>query len=168
MSLLTDSLCTDKSGDGSAFSSHRQHQPMEKCFDCSRAASGQWAHSDWLTVQMVRIMVRIFILFFQIFHPETTDIYDKKNMPRAIYCVHALRSVSACGSVWPPVSLRLCIDWLTAWLTVCLSVYSIYMYRQGLAPQIQDLYGKVNFTGDFTVILALGCMLSFACVCSWQ
>eukprot|EP00066_Takifugu_rubripes_P014258 XP_011603524.1 PREDICTED: ras GTPase-activating-like protein IQGAP3 [Takifugu rubripes] len=50
-----------------------------------------------------------------IFHPETTDIYDKKNMPRAIYCVHAL---------------------------------SIYMYRQGLAPQIQDLYGKVNFTEE--------------------
>ncbi|XP_071370167.1 ras GTPase-activating-like protein IQGAP3 [Centroberyx affinis] len=27
-----------------------------------------------------------------IFHPETTDIYDKKNMPRAVYCIHALRS----------------------------------------------------------------------------
>ncbi|KAM3873707.1 ras GTPase-activating-like protein IQGAP3 [Diretmus argenteus] len=25
-----------------------------------------------------------------IFHPETTDVYDKKNMPRAIYCIHAL------------------------------------------------------------------------------
>ncbi|KAM4600495.1 ras GTPase-activating-like protein IQGAP3 [Polymixia lowei] len=24
-----------------------------------------------------------------IFHPETTDIYDKKNMPRAVYCIHA-------------------------------------------------------------------------------
>ncbi|KAK2582629.1 hypothetical protein KPH14_004911 [Odynerus spinipes] len=24
------------------------------------------------------------------FQPETTDIYDKKNMPRVIYCVHAL------------------------------------------------------------------------------
>lgn len=27
----------------------------------------------------------------QTFLPETTDIYDKKNMPRAIYCIHALR-----------------------------------------------------------------------------
>lgn len=27
----------------------------------------------------------------QIFHPETTDIYDKKNMPRVVYCIHALR-----------------------------------------------------------------------------
>nr|XP_054596875.1 ras GTPase-activating-like protein IQGAP3 [Nothobranchius furzeri] len=26
----------------------------------------------------------------QIFQPETTDVYDKKNMPRAIYCIHAL------------------------------------------------------------------------------
>uniref|UniRef100_A0A3B4YG52 Calponin-homology (CH) domain-containing protein n=1 Tax=Seriola lalandi dorsalis TaxID=1841481 RepID=A0A3B4YG52_SERLL len=46
-----------------------------------------------------------------IFHPETTDVYDKKNMPRAVYCIHAL---------------------------------SLYLYRLGLAPQIHDLYGKVN------------------------
>ncbi|KAL4712639.1 hypothetical protein ACJJTC_007936 [Scirpophaga incertulas] len=26
------------------------------------------------------------------FQPETTDIYDKKNMPRVIYCIHALSS----------------------------------------------------------------------------
>uniref|UniRef100_A0A7N6A0Z7 IQ motif containing GTPase activating protein 3 n=1 Tax=Anabas testudineus TaxID=64144 RepID=A0A7N6A0Z7_ANATE len=25
-----------------------------------------------------------------IFQPETTDVYDKKNMPRAVYCIHAL------------------------------------------------------------------------------
>lgn len=28
--------------------------------------------------------------FPEIFFPETTDIYDKKNMPRVIYCLHAL------------------------------------------------------------------------------
>ncbi|KAG7271758.1 hypothetical protein CRUP_032661 [Coryphaenoides rupestris] len=28
----------------------------------------------------------------KIFYPETTDIYDRKNMPRCIYCIHALRS----------------------------------------------------------------------------
>ncbi|KAF7648200.1 hypothetical protein LDENG_00160500 [Lucifuga dentata] len=50
-----------------------------------------------------------------IFHPETTDIYDKKNMPRAIYCIHAL---------------------------------SLYLYRQGMAPQIHDLCGKVKFTEE--------------------
>uniref|UniRef100_A0A3Q4B9D8 Uncharacterized protein n=1 Tax=Mola mola TaxID=94237 RepID=A0A3Q4B9D8_MOLML len=50
-----------------------------------------------------------------IFQPETTDIYDKKNMPRAVYCIHAL---------------------------------SLYLYRQGLAPQIHDLYGKVKFTEE--------------------
>ncbi|XP_050539005.1 ras GTPase-activating-like protein IQGAP1 [Daktulosphaira vitifoliae] len=26
----------------------------------------------------------------KIFHPETTDVYDKKNMPKVIYCLHAL------------------------------------------------------------------------------
>ncbi|NWI22317.1 IQGA3 protein, partial [Sula dactylatra] len=50
-----------------------------------------------------------------IFHPETTDIYDKKNMPRVVYCIHAL---------------------------------SLYLFKLGLAPQIQDLYGKVDFTED--------------------
>ncbi|KAK0081320.1 hypothetical protein PV325_012392 [Microctonus aethiopoides] len=47
------------------------------------------------------------------FQPETTDIYDKKNMPRVIYCIHAL---------------------------------STHLFKLGKAPQIQDLYGKVNFT----------------------
>uniref|UniRef100_A0ACB8G8I6 Uncharacterized protein n=1 Tax=Sphaerodactylus townsendi TaxID=933632 RepID=A0ACB8G8I6_9SAUR len=49
-----------------------------------------------------------------IFHPETTDIYDKKNMPRVVYCIHAL---------------------------------SLYLFKLGLAPQIQDLYGKAYWRG---------------------
>ncbi|XP_055552536.1 LOW QUALITY PROTEIN: ras GTPase-activating-like protein IQGAP3 [Falco cherrug] len=53
--------------------------------------------------------------FPSIFHPETTDIYDKKNMPRVVYCIHAL---------------------------------SLYLFKLGLAPQIQDLYGKVDFTEE--------------------
>jgi len=28
--------------------------------------------------------------FPKVFYPEVTDIYDKKNMPKAIYCIHAL------------------------------------------------------------------------------
>lgn len=51
----------------------------------------------------------------QIFTPETTDIYDRKNMPRVIFCIHAL---------------------------------SLFLYRLGIAPQIQDLYGKVSFTEE--------------------
>ncbi|CAG2055300.1 unnamed protein product, partial [Timema podura] len=47
------------------------------------------------------------------FHPETTDVYDKKNMPRVVYCLHAL---------------------------------STHLFKQGKAPLIQDLYGKVAFT----------------------
>uniref|UniRef100_A0A3Q2QU79 IQ motif containing GTPase activating protein 1 n=1 Tax=Fundulus heteroclitus TaxID=8078 RepID=A0A3Q2QU79_FUNHE len=50
----------------------------------------------------------------KIFYPETTDIYDRKNMPRCIYCIHAL----------------------------------LYLFKLGLAPQIQDLYGKVDFTEE--------------------
>ncbi|ESN91702.1 hypothetical protein HELRODRAFT_108462 [Helobdella robusta] len=49
------------------------------------------------------------------FYPETTDIYDRKNIPRLIYCLHAL---------------------------------SLYMFKIGRAPQIQDLYGKIQFTDE--------------------
>ena len=26
----------------------------------------------------------------QIFYPDTSDVYDRKNMPKLIYCIHAL------------------------------------------------------------------------------
>lgn len=32
-----------------------------------------------------------YCFLFQIFYPTTTDLYDRKNMPRVIYCIHALR-----------------------------------------------------------------------------
>ncbi|KAK8406021.1 hypothetical protein O3P69_007029 [Scylla paramamosain] len=50
-----------------------------------------------------------------IFYPETTDVYDRKNMPRVVFCLHAL---------------------------------SLYLFRLGIAPQIQNLYGKVNFSEE--------------------
>ena len=53
--------------------------------------------------------------YIQTFLPETTDIYDKKNMPRAVFCIHAL---------------------------------SLFMFKMGSAPQIQDLCGRLEFTRD--------------------
>ncbi|XP_062279215.1 ras GTPase-activating-like protein IQGAP3 [Scomber scombrus] len=38
-----------------------------------------------------------------IFHPETTDVYDKKNMPRAVYCIHALSMYLYRLGVAPPI-----------------------------------------------------------------
>lgn len=29
----------------------------------------------------------------------------------------------------------------------CVSFFSLYLYKLGIAPQIQDLLGKVDFTG---------------------
>ena len=34
----------------------------------------------------------------KIFYPITTDCYDRKNMPKVIYCIHALRFV--CDVFW--------------------------------------------------------------------
>uniref|UniRef100_A0A4W4ENL8 IQ motif containing GTPase activating protein 2 n=1 Tax=Electrophorus electricus TaxID=8005 RepID=A0A4W4ENL8_ELEEL len=69
-------------------------------------------HTD-NTVQWLRAMESIGLP--KIFYPETTDVYDRKNMPKVIYCIHAL---------------------------------SLYLYKLGIAPQIQDLLGKVAFTDE--------------------
>ncbi|KAK5931495.1 hypothetical protein CesoFtcFv8_000210 [Champsocephalus esox] len=77
-----------------------------------QAAGLQFRHTDNINHWRVAMTT---VGLPAIFHPETTDVYDKKNMPRAVYCIHAL---------------------------------SLYLYRLGLAPQIQDLYGKVKFTEE--------------------
>uniref|UniRef100_A0A8C6P415 IQ motif containing GTPase activating protein 2 n=1 Tax=Nothobranchius furzeri TaxID=105023 RepID=A0A8C6P415_NOTFU len=69
-------------------------------------------HTD-NTVQWLRAMESVGLP--KIFYPETTDVYDRKNMPKVVYCIHAL---------------------------------SLYLYKLGIAPQIQDLLGKVNFTEE--------------------
>ncbi|KAL0979273.1 hypothetical protein UPYG_G00183070 [Umbra pygmaea] len=69
-------------------------------------------HTD-NTVQWLRAMESIGLP--KIFYPETTDVYDRKNMPKVVYCIHAL---------------------------------SLYLYKLGIAPQIQDLLGKVDFTEE--------------------
>uniref|UniRef100_A0A8D0H7B2 IQ motif containing GTPase activating protein 2 n=1 Tax=Sphenodon punctatus TaxID=8508 RepID=A0A8D0H7B2_SPHPU len=69
-------------------------------------------HTD-NTVQWLRAMESIGLP--KIFYPETTDVYDRKNIPRMIYCIHAL---------------------------------SLYLFKLGIAPQIQDLLGKVAFTEE--------------------
>ncbi|XP_075764038.1 ras GTPase-activating-like protein IQGAP3 isoform X2 [Pelodiscus sinensis] len=90
--------------------------PLKKIYDCEQArykATGlHFRHTD--NINHWRDAITCLGLP-SIFHPETTDIYDKKNMPRVVYCIHAL---------------------------------SLYLFKLGLAPQIQDLYGKVNFTEE--------------------
>ncbi|XP_056142140.1 ras GTPase-activating-like protein IQGAP3 [Lampris incognitus] len=65
--------------------------PLKKIFDLDqeryKALGLQFRHTDninhWRNaMQEVGLPT--------IFHPETTDIYDKKNMPRVVYCIHAL------------------------------------------------------------------------------
>ncbi|XP_073495595.1 ras GTPase-activating-like protein IQGAP3 [Phyllobates terribilis] len=90
--------------------------PLKKIYDGDqlryRAAGLQFRHTDNIN-HWRHAMSHIGLP--TLFQPETTDIYDKKNMPRVVYCVHAL---------------------------------SLYLFKLGLASQIQDLYGKVNFTEE--------------------
>ncbi|CAL8248362.1 unnamed protein product [Lota lota] len=90
--------------------------PLRKIYDMDqnryKAQGLQFRHTDNIN-HWRNAMVQVGLP--TIFHPETTDIYDRKNMPRAVYCIHAL---------------------------------SMYLFRLGLAPQIQDLYGKVQFTEE--------------------
>ncbi|KAK1151497.1 ras GTPase-activating-like protein IQGAP3 [Acipenser oxyrinchus oxyrinchus] len=90
--------------------------PLKKIYDCQqeryKATGLHFRHTDNIN-HWRNAMAQVGLP--SIFHPETTDIYDKKNMPRAVYCIHAL---------------------------------SLYLFRLGLAPQIQDLYGKVKFTEE--------------------
>uniref|UniRef100_A0A7M4E8N0 Ras GTPase-activating-like protein IQGAP1 n=1 Tax=Crocodylus porosus TaxID=8502 RepID=A0A7M4E8N0_CROPO len=89
---------------------------LKKIYDREQArykATGlHFRHTDNV-IQWLNAMSEIGLP--KIFYPETTDIYDRKNMPRCIYCIHAL---------------------------------SLYLFKLGLAPQIQDLYGKVDFTEE--------------------
>ncbi|KAM6391534.1 ras GTPase-activating-like protein IQGAP2 isoform 1-T1 [Rhynochetos jubatus] len=88
----------------------------KKIYDVEQARykrSGlHFRHTD-NTVQWLRAMESIGLP--KIFYPETTDVYDRKNIPKTIYCIHAL---------------------------------SLYLFKLGLAPQIQDLLGKVDFTEE--------------------
>ncbi|XP_023246515.1 ras GTPase-activating-like protein IQGAP1 [Copidosoma floridanum] len=90
--------------------------PLNKIYDIDQkryAVAGlQFRHTDNINFFLKCLKSMQLPYTFQ---PETTDIYDKKNMPRLIYCIHAL---------------------------------STHLFKLGRATQIQDLYGKVNFTDE--------------------
>ncbi|XP_005356948.1 ras GTPase-activating-like protein IQGAP3 [Microtus ochrogaster] len=90
--------------------------PLKKIYDVEQlryqATGLHFRHTDNINFWLSAVA---HIGLPSIFLPETTDVYDKKNMPRVIYCIHAL---------------------------------SLFLFRLGLAPQIHDLYGKVEFTAE--------------------
>ncbi|XP_023819826.1 ras GTPase-activating-like protein IQGAP3 isoform X3 [Oryzias latipes] len=65
--------------------------PLKKIYDPEQlrfqAAGLQFRHTDninhWRNAMTALGLPGIF-------YPETTDVYDKKNMPKAVYCIHAL------------------------------------------------------------------------------
>ncbi|KAG9345332.1 hypothetical protein JZ751_009878 [Albula glossodonta] len=65
--------------------------PLKKIYDLDqeryKATGLQFRHTDNIN-HWRNAMVEVGLP--TIFQPETTDIYDKKNMPRTVYCIHAL------------------------------------------------------------------------------
>ncbi|KAF6731923.1 Ras GTPase-activating-like protein IQGAP1 [Oryzias melastigma] len=65
--------------------------PLKKIYDPEQlrfqAAGLQFRHTDninhWRNAMTALGLPAIF-------YPETTDVYDKKNMPKTVYCIHAL------------------------------------------------------------------------------
>ncbi|XP_050432882.1 ras GTPase-activating-like protein IQGAP1 [Adelges cooleyi] len=52
-----------------------------------KSAGLQYRHTDNINYWLKSLNA---VNLPKIFHPETTDVYDKKNMPKVIYCLHAL------------------------------------------------------------------------------
>ncbi|XP_047559972.1 ras GTPase-activating-like protein IQGAP3 [Lutra lutra] len=65
--------------------------PLKKIYDAEQlryqATGLHFRHTDNINLWLSAV-ARVGLP--STFLPETTDIYDKKNMPRAIYCIHAL------------------------------------------------------------------------------
>ncbi|CAB1416261.1 unnamed protein product [Pleuronectes platessa] len=65
--------------------------PLKKIYDPEQlryqAVGLQFRHTDNIN-HWRNAMTRLGLP--AIFYPETTDVYDKKNMPRTVYCIHAL------------------------------------------------------------------------------
>ncbi|XP_034357386.1 ras GTPase-activating-like protein IQGAP3 [Arvicanthis niloticus] len=65
--------------------------PLKKIYDVEQlryqATGLHFRHTDNINFWLSAVA---HIGLPSIFLPETTDIYDKKNMPRVIYCIHAL------------------------------------------------------------------------------
>lgn len=62
---------------------------------------------------------------------ELTDLYEKKNLPKVIYCIHALRFVSS-TTIPPPISF----------------LPSHLLARRGMAERIGNLLGHLKFSDD--------------------
>uniref|UniRef100_UPI00358EC297 ras GTPase-activating-like protein IQGAP1 n=1 Tax=Myxine glutinosa TaxID=7769 RepID=UPI00358EC297 len=65
--------------------------PLKKIYDREqnryKAMGLHFRHTDNIN-HWFKAMIEVGLP--KIFYPETTDIYDRKNMPKVIYCIHAL------------------------------------------------------------------------------
>ncbi|XP_077489981.1 ras GTPase-activating-like protein IQGAP1 [Amblyomma americanum] len=90
--------------------------PLRKIYDADQSVHRErglcFRHTDninhWLNAMRT-------IGFPEHFFPDPFDLYEKKNLPKVIYCLHAL---------------------------------SLYLFKLGKAPRIEDLMGKLRFSDE--------------------
>lgn len=90
--------------------------PLRKVYDADQSMHRErglcFRHTDninhWLNAMRT-------IGFPEYFFPDPFDLYEKKNLPKVIYCLHAL---------------------------------SLYLFKLGKAPRIEDLMGKLRFSDE--------------------
>lgn len=114
---------------------------------------------EWLPpVPVLCCSDSLFLNIFQIFYPETTDIYDRKNMPRCIYCIHALRYSlnpiqttvsSCCVGLWfyevtGAVVQQNVTEWFTLGSRCCPSLYAPRQ-KPGPNTKLQHLYCRLLY-----------------------
>jgi Ras GTPase-activating-like protein IQGAP2/3 len=63
---------------------------------------------------------------------ELTDLYNKKNLPKVIYCIHALRHALFYLFFKTPLTID----------------FSHLLARRGLAERIGNLVGQLKFSDD--------------------
>lgn len=117
----------------------------------------QWRHSDniilftkWVQSDAVGLPSNFVF--------ETLDCYEKKNMPKVIFCLHALRSVPLFPLLPAPLvrpALGRCLTFAFPPCFLLSPLGSHVLANQGLAQKIGDLSGQLQFTGVFPFLRPL-------------
>lgn len=117
---------------------HSRHRPPSLIFDIpttstiSLNSSGKSAFPRSVDYSALRHLNLTDVSQSFIF--ELTDLYEKKNFPKVIYCIHALRYL-----IHPDIKIMFMMFIFT---------HSHLLARRGMAERIGNLLGRLQFSDD--------------------